>query len=79
MADQSDRLQDIHLMLGRLEGKVDTFLTGRAEDHERVVAMDQRVGSLERRWAYGLGLGTALSTVVASLVSFISYHWGVKF
>lgn len=54
--------------LGRLEGKLDSFLSDRVDDRQAHDDLEKRVRTLETRQAYWLG-GTALGT-------FLLTHFG---
>lgn len=74
-----DRIDELFQAVGRMEGKLDMVLDPRnglvsQQDH-----LETRVRSLERRWAWGLGVGSVISTVVAFIASAISFHWSAKF
>lgn len=54
----------VFLALGRLEGKVDSFLSGQKRHEERLDAMDERLTNLETAKAQGTGQFVGFTTAV---------------
>ncbi|MBN9565210.1 MAG: hypothetical protein J0G29_03825 [Alphaproteobacteria bacterium] len=57
----------ILLMLGRLEGKVDSLLSSQADTSETIKTHDKRLSKQEKTQAYLAG-ALALCSIIASLV-----------
>lgn len=57
----------ILLLLGRLEGKVDSLLTSQADTVDTIKTHDKRLSKLEKAQAYLAG-ALALCSIIASLV-----------
>ncbi|MBN9564879.1 MAG: hypothetical protein J0G29_02105 [Alphaproteobacteria bacterium] len=57
----------ILLLLGRLEGKVDSLLSSQSDTNEDIKTHDKRLSKLERAQAYLAG-ALALCSIIASLV-----------
>ena len=66
---QNLRAQDtIMLMLGRLEGKVDSLLAAKATIDEKIGEIERRLQGLEHRLAYWAGsIGVASCLVVGAV------------
>ena len=71
MSDYNDKLGDVLLMLGRLEGKMDAILSARADDRDELAKLTVRVSSLERSRAYLLGISTIVSAIGTLLGHYI--------
>ncbi len=77
----SEEQNQLFLMLGRLEGKVDAFLTKHERHEDRLSAVEDRVSTLEQYYAKGAGafaagktLWVALAAVIGAFSTTIT-HW----
>ena len=64
----------LFLLLGRLEGKVDAFLSAQEKHESRMDALEARVSSLETFKSKGVGVYLAVVTA-ATIVSFLAQLW----
>jgi hypothetical protein len=61
----------ILLLLGRLEGKVDSLLKVQAQLEEKLLKADQRIRSLERCQSYWAGAAAFLGALVGFVTNFL--------
>ena len=71
--------RNLYLMFGRLEGKVDTLLSGQSRSDERLTRVESRITELEHTKSQGQGMLRALSfvwaVIGASLVTVAKLAW----
>lgn len=61
-------VSDLHKSVGRLEGKVDTFIEQMKAQDNRTIAHDVRLGKLENRQYWWAGVAAAFGAVVGKFV-----------
>lgn len=71
MTGNQESLMQVHLMLGRLDGKVDALLAGQKSQEGRIGKLDDRVRGLERSRSWLLGAAAAISAVVSALLPYV--------
>ena len=73
----SEDQNNLYLMLGRIDGKLDHALQRQDKSDKEVEALSKRVSTLENSKAWVIGAATALSTLVGTLIPFIK-DWLLK-
>lgn len=62
---------DIYLMLGRLEGKVDAFLKTAEDHHKQLEVQDRKIRELEKsKWTM-TGAASAIAVIVSSAATWL--------
>lgn len=59
-----DEQNQLYLMLGRIDGKLDHVLQRQDASDKQIEALSKRVSLLEKNKAWVIGAATALSTLV---------------
>lgn len=60
-------LADVRQDLGRVEGKLDTFIAQMAKQDERTTTLTERVGKVESRQHWYAGAGSMLGMILGAL------------
>jgi len=63
--------EDIRYMLGRLEGKVDSLITGMKQQTQDIQEHEKRLRLLENSKAWILGWSSAAAILVSVLIQFL--------
>ena len=66
----SDLNDQVLLMLGRLEGKVDALIMNHTAQEARIGQHEGRLGRLEQSRSYALGAAAAVGAIVSFAVNF---------
>jgi len=72
-----DEQNQLYLMLGRIDGKLDHALQRQDKSDKEVEALSKRVSALESSKAWVIGAATALSSLVATSIPFLK-DWLLK-
>jgi hypothetical protein len=64
-----DANSDLILLIGRIEGKVDTLVSMQASTTQRVDQIETRTSQLEQKMAAATASGTSTSAWIGSLIS----------
>lgn len=85
MSEVSEIDQNVILLIGRIEGKVDTIIHFQGTHGSRIDALEQRTAALEQRQAASEAANTSskgwlanLLSVGALVISAISAYFGIK-
>jgi hypothetical protein len=65
---------NLHLIVGRVEGKIDSLLAAVTRQDERHDALSKRVSSLERWRSYTLGASAAIGAIISVVLHFLKAH-----
>jgi len=63
--------EDIRYMLGRLEGKVDSLITGMKQQTQDIQEHEKRLRLLENSKAWILGWSSAAAILVSVIIQFL--------
>jgi hypothetical protein len=63
---------DLYLLLGRLDGKVDTLVTLHSATQQRLDAIEQRLGHVEQDTASLKSSGTSSKTWTSNIMSVVA-------
>ena len=63
--------EDIRYMLGRLEGKVDSLITGMKQQTQNIQEHEKRLRLLENSKAWILGWSSAAAILVSVIIQFL--------
>jgi len=66
-----DERNQLYLMLGRIEGKLDHTLQRQDKTDEQMEALTKRVSLLERNKAYIIGAAAAISTLAGYALPYL--------
>jgi len=69
--DQSE----LYLMLGRMDGKLDTVLANQAAQSERSDDHEDRISKLERNQMFVVGAASAASIIISGLFALVAFLW----
>lgn len=61
------QLDDLHRSVGRIEGKLDTFIAQMATQDERTTKITERIGKVESRQAWYSGAGSMVGMILGAL------------